>query len=173
MRWCAPTAIEYVHIHERVSYSGYYTGLPTQLRAFKSSYSHQLSSCLADYQPRCSKHKWYNIIMPVLHENRKEYRSAYIRKHYAANKQYYIQKATDRRKNLKKFIDELKSKPCTDCKILYKPYVMQFDHLEGKEFNISQASRKGYSNQRVLDEVSKCELVCANCHAERTHGRLV
>lgn len=43
---------------------------------------------------------------------------------------------------------------------------LQFHHInpKEKEFSISVASRKGYSKQRILDEISKCIVLCANCH---------
>jgi hypothetical protein len=51
--------------------------------------------------------------------------------------------------------------------------VLEFDHLEGedKSFNIGQAL--SYRNwQSILDEIEKCDVVCANCHRRRTARRL-
>jgi hypothetical protein len=66
-------------------------------------------------------------------------------------------------------LDELKSAPCTDCGVQYPPYVMQFDHRDPamKLINVGRAS---WTWERVLEEVAKCDLVCANCHMERTYG---
>lgn len=63
-------------------------------------------------------------------------------------------------------------RPCTDCGGTFSPEVMQWDHLPGnaKLGNISTDFR-GRSRQEVLDEIAKCELVCANCHAIRTFQR--
>jgi hypothetical protein len=66
----------------------------------------------------------------------------------------------------------LKSRPCMDCKIQYNPWQMQFDHRpnEVKLFclgNISRVSAKAFYNELI-----KCDLVCGNCHAERTYRRL-
>lgn len=67
-------------------------------------------------------------------------------------------------------IDELKSEPCVDCGGKYPPYVMQFDHIGDDKFRpVSEMTN--YSLEKVLAEISKCELVCANCHAIRTHNR--
>lgn len=64
----------------------------------------------------------------------------------------------------------LKSKPCADCGVSYGPHVMDFDHVRGeKEYNIGNMQH--YSLQRLLDEIAKCDLVCANCHRERTYQR--
>lgn len=73
---------------------------------------------------------------------------------------------------LRDFVREAKSKPCADCGGSYPFYVMQFDHLPGvdKEFNISRYATK--TREQVEHEISKCEVVCANCHAARTFERL-
>jgi hypothetical protein len=49
---------------------------------------------------------------------------------------------------------------------------MEFDHKPGtKLFKISAMAAK--SLREVLAEVAKCDVVCANCHKERTHARRV
>jgi hypothetical protein len=48
---------------------------------------------------------------------------------------------------------------------------MQFDHVKGvKVTNISRSSMILGQLDRLLAEIEKCEVVCANCHAERTFG---
>jgi hypothetical protein len=49
---------------------------------------------------------------------------------------------------------------------------MQYDHRDPttKCFTISAAPGK-YTADEVLDEIAKCDVVCANCHAERTFGK--
>lgn len=70
----------------------------------------------------------------------------------------------------KAIVDSLKSGPCTDCKMTYPPYVMDFDHVKGeKVFNISKV--KSISVTQLLTELEKCELVCSNCHRKRTFSR--
>lgn len=78
------------------------------------------------------------------------------------------------RQSRKTFIDSLKqNKPCSDCGVVYPPYVMDFDHLPNvtKIVELSDAVGKKFSRQRILDEILKCELVCSNCHRIRTHNR--
>lgn len=74
------------------------------------------------------------------------------------------------RKRVAEHVRKLKDKPCADCKIKYPYYVMQFDHL-GEELKTA-----GIAQLRTIAaidiEVKKCEVVCANCHAERTQKRL-
>jgi hypothetical protein len=63
------------------------------------------------------------------------------------------------------------SNPCTDCDRLYPYYVMDFDHARGEKFR-GVSRMQGYSWERVLAEIAKCDLVCANCHRIRTQSRI-
>lgn len=66
-----------------------------------------------------------------------------------------------------------KSEPCADCGISYPYYVMQFDHIaDNKAFNIGIVGPRA-SRERLLAEIAKCDVVCANCHSERSHKRLM
>jgi len=67
-------------------------------------------------------------------------------------------------------VDALKTAPCTDCGKCYPPYVMQFDHVRGVKVR-AVSLMNDWALQRLMDEIAKCELVCANCHAERTDSR--
>ena len=63
----------------------------------------------------------------------------------------------------------LREHPCVDCGE-DDPVVLEFDHLRDKKFSIS-AGIQGRRWQDVLDEIAKCEVVCANCHRRRTAKR--
>jgi hypothetical protein len=69
-------------------------------------------------------------------------------------------------------IKEAKDVPCMDCGIKYPHYVMDFDHLKDKEFNIG-GSRSNKTIDRIKLEIDKCEVVCSNCHRIRTYERRV
>lgn len=71
----------------------------------------------------------------------------------------------------KAWINDLKSKPCLDCQLEYPPEAMDFDHVRGSK-TLAISRMRGYRKQRVLEEISKCDLVCANCHRKRTHHAL-
>lgn len=69
---------------------------------------------------------------------------------------------------------ELKAKPCADCGIQYHYAVMQFDHVRGeKKFNLAGSCVLSHSYEMIEEEATKCEVVCANCHAMRTWKRRV
>ena len=61
---------------------------------------------------------------------------------------------------------------CSDCSIGgLHPECYDFDHREGvaKKFNLSQAGTRSW--ETILEEIKKCDLVCANCHRLRTLER--
>ena len=48
--------------------------------------------------------------------------------------------------------------------------VLELDHIDPtkKKFTISQAVRLGFAWDEVLQEIAKCQILCANCHRKRT-----
>lgn len=72
----------------------------------------------------------------------------------------------------KKVVNSAKEKPCADCGIQYPYYVMQFDHVTGKKTAGVSRLKQSAAKSTVLKEIEKCEVVCANCHAERSFRRL-
>lgn len=86
-------------------------------------------------------------------------------------------RATQRRHNLKvaerrkSIIRDSKTAPCADCGVSYPSYVMDFDHVRGvKEFEIGKSRTPIKSPDKIRAEIAKCDIVCANCHRERTFG---
>jgi hypothetical protein len=107
----------------------------------------------------------------------RECRSEYNRKHYKKNKIDYLKSANKARKKYRDkildLISKLKDKPCADCDVKYIKEVMEFDHLDSKIKidSISNMISWGRSEEDILREVAKCDLVCANCHRIRTVNR--
>lgn len=80
-----------------------------------------------------------------------------------------------RRHSHLEFVNRLKSRPCMDCNKQFNPWVMHFDHrpYETKKFNVSSRVGAGcISLDHLKEEIAKCDIVCANCHADRTYKRL-
>jgi hypothetical protein len=97
-----------------------------------------------------------------------------VREHYAKRTDYYLSKAKRSNRKLREFwwelLAELKAIACADCGVIYPTWVMQFDHVRGiKAFELSACQT--LDREVVLAEVAKCEVVCSNCHAQRTHMR--
>lgn len=100
------------------------------------------------------------------------YQKRYKDKHYADNKQRYVDRATARKIALRDEVWELKRQPCSDCGHTFNPWQMQFDHRDGE----TKVAEIGYfiarnSRTKLFEEIAKCDLVCANCHFERTYQR--
>ncbi len=72
----------------------------------------------------------------------------------------------------REWLNTLKGNPCLDCGKVLHPVAMDFDHVRGEKVN-SISSMWSWGRDRVLAEIDKCELVCANCHRVRTQSRRV
>lgn len=98
----------------------------------------------------------------------KDCQSAYRKEHYVKNRQKYIDKAEKQRNKVKKeFFEWLQTKSCIDCGES-DIRTLEFDHVRGKkEGNISRMLAVA-SKERLLKELEKCDIVCANCHRKRT-----
>lgn len=105
--------------------------------------------------------------------NNPEYMREYHKKHYAEHRQKYIDQAAARRRAFKEEIWELKRQPCMDCKQIFNPWQMHFDHRDNDRNGATPISHLVNMNKRTkaLEEIEKCDLVCANCHADRTYQR--
>lgn len=93
------------------------------------------------------------------------------KKYYEADKQYYISRAAERKLKMRELVNNIKSVPCKDCENIFPPYVMDFDHLFDKQFDVSRMISNGLAVFKVLEEIDKCEIVCSNCHRIRTYKR--
>jgi helix-turn-helix protein len=86
-------------------------------------------------------------------------------------KEKTVERAKQRRINQFAEIAKLKDVPCADCGNKFPPECMDFDHVSGDK--IGQVAHlvtcRGF--QVALDEIEKCEVVCANCHRTRTKNR--
>lgn len=80
---------------------------------------------------------------------------------------------TKRRNEMRlKLLEYLSKKQCTDC-LENDIMVLQFDHCKGKKtMDVSVMVTGLYSWKRIMQEIDKCEVVCANCHMRRTAKRL-
>lgn len=153
-----------------VKYPNGRTGLPAGYDAHRTAGEPPCSPCGQAHKVRCS----------TRHANRAEdVRAAERLKRNEAANRWRRANPELARALLKRYWDEgdrivkeAKARPCADCGIQYASHVMQFDHLGDKEFSIGQRGRN-LSRRRLLAEIQKCEVVCANCHAERTYQRAV
>ena len=95
-----------------------------------------------------------------------EDRRACSKRHYNRNVAMYVKKAADSRKRIKDFLDNYKSThPCTRCSE-NDPVCLEFHHTDpkAKEIEVSRCVLMGWSIKRILKEIAKCIILCANCH---------
>jgi hypothetical protein len=124
-----------------------------------------------------SLHKYATVVVyapPMPFSNREKQRAA-SRRHYEKHRDQVIADAKKYSKIVRARIrayikDYLKANPCVDCGEA-DPVILEFDHVRDKDFNISDATRKGVSINKLRDEIAKCEVRCANCHRKKTYER--
>lgn len=92
-------------------------------------------------------------------------------KYRSTRRAQYNQYGLKRMREIRKFLQELKENtPCKDCGAYYPYYVMDFDHVQGeKTMGMAKASLSTWN--RTRREITKCEIVCSNCHRIRTFNR--
>ena len=93
--------------------------------------------------------------------------------HYRRSKSQYLKRNALSFAYRRQIVIQAKQKPCADCGIEYPYYVMDFDHREGENKKLSLYKIGGATEKVILAEIAKCDVVCSNCHRERTHQRRV
>jgi len=95
------------------------------------------------------------------------------RNYYAKHREKHKKITTKRKnivikKNLKIIVDYLKNHPCVDCgndNII----VLDFDHVRGKKINsVITMIYRGFCSRKIIIEIEKCDIRCANCHRIKT-----
>jgi transposase len=89
------------------------------------------------------------------------------------------ERAMDRRKQdrhkITTYIREEKvGKVCMDCREDYPHWILEFDHRPGEEKKFTIGTHnitRDKSLDEVKAEIAKCDIVCANCHKNRTYWR--
>lgn len=104
----------------------------------------------------------------------KEHRKTFYAEHYEKYKPIYRKRAQARREMLRTEFREgiltyLTNKSCVICGES-DIRTLEFDHLNPSEklFSISQAVKLGYRWPKVIEEIKKCRILCANCHKKHT-----
>jgi hypothetical protein len=83
-----------------------------------------------------------------------------------------LQRARDRRNKNIAYLQQIKQDSgCVDCGEKYPYFVLDFDHVRGeKRGNLGQLVRQA-TLVDIKAEVTKCDIVCSNCHRFRTWNR--
>ena len=94
----------------------------------------------------------------------------YNRNYYINNKEAEVKRAVkntkERRKRLRDLVNNIKIN-CNRCNETHIA-TLQFHHTDPvtKEICIAEAVHRGWSDRKLLQEINKCEILCANCHAK-------
>jgi hypothetical protein len=93
------------------------------------------------------------------------------KRYYQRNKSSYIAKNKVKRAEIKDFLRKYKEfKGCGDCSGKFPFYILDFDHRDPAMKRFSPA-KMAHNNSwtAMVEEIAKCDVLCANCHRERTY----
>lgn len=87
------------------------------------------------------------------------------KKHYEANKVDYIDRATDRKKDISNYLQNLKkSLSCSKCDESHSA-CLEFHHINPSTKLGTVASFVTFGSiKKLQEEIDKCIVLCANCH---------
>jgi len=97
---------------------------------------------------------------------------AYNRSYYQRNREQLLKNQAEKNKRFaekrrKWLVEYKKTLKCVRCEESH-PATLTFHHKDGSEksFEIGNALKLGIGLKRLLAEIEKCEVLCANCHAK-------
>jgi hypothetical protein len=74
----------------------------------------------------------------------------------------------ERKRKVRQWVmDYLREHQCIDCGER-DPIVLEFDHRSDKIMGIADMVSFGLSIPKIEEEISKCDIRCANCHRRKT-----
>lgn len=84
-----------------------------------------------------------------------------------------IERSQTQRTIVRQFLGKIKEETgCVDCGNSFPYYVLDFDHVSGEKTHSISYMCRWYTLEEIGYEMSKCEIVCSNCHRARTHRRI-
>jgi len=90
----------------------------------------------------------------------------YRRDYYLRNKDACKRAIEDRKRSIKEWVTEIRSAmKCERCGEGH-PGCLDFHHKESskKAITLSRVHKNGWSLARLMIEIAKCVVLCANCH---------
>lgn len=101
-------------------------------------------------------------------------RAGTYKAHYNRNLEQYRERARRQHRILRQtyrafMLEYMADKKCVICGES-DMRVFEFDHIDPskKKFNISQGIHKGFNMKAIMLELTKCRILCANCHKRHT-----
>ena len=96
-----------------------------------------------------------------------EYHKQKSREHYQKYKQKYNERNQLQKRRTRELINEAKKEGCIKCSEK-EPACLDFHHLRNKDLSV--AAMHGMNDERVLEEINKCVVLCSNCHRKLHAG---
>jgi hypothetical protein len=135
-------------------------GLQSKCKLCKANYHKEKYANDSNYRKACNKRSNKSAQKP---QNKERYNKR-IRNRFKENPQLR------RNKNIKQrqwIYDFKKEHGCIQCGIK-DPFVLDFDHINKKNYSISTMITNSFSIEKIKEEIKNCRLLCANCHRRRT-----
>lgn len=128
----------------------------------------EIEKKLEEFDYRKDRSSYSNTCKPCRRQKMKQ--------HYNNNKQYYIDKAKVNGDKVYKecrdyIIGYLRNNPCVDCG-QQDIEVLEFDHRDRSTKLGSVGDFCKISLNKVKEEITKCDIRCANCHVKKTRRQL-
>lgn len=99
------------------------------------------------------------------------------KKYWQKNKKYEIEKqAKERLTSIRWLEDYKRDKKCIKCGFNH-PAALDFHHRNpaDKKYLVPYLASHNFSKEKILEEIAKCDILCANCHRiyhyENNHRR--
>jgi len=115
---------------------------------------------------------WRYKTLGIRHKTCRECQKGFRKNWYEDHKEEHLENVKVRkyevRQEAREFVwDYLSTHPCVSCGER-DPVVLEFHHLYGKDKAISQMVGDGLSLATIKNEISKCDVLCSNCHRRIT-----
>lgn len=107
-------------------------------------------------------------------KKQREWNRKYYRNNKERRKESFREAGEKRLKKLKEWYNEYKETlKCSFCSE-DNSVCLDFHHKDPskKDLNVSLALNRRYSKKRILKEISKCIVVCSNCH-RKIHAGII
>lgn len=113
--------------------------------------------------------------MPYVDKKKKlEYKKRWNKEFYLKNKETEKARIRKRKAGITEWLNIYKSKCACKCCGEKTTVCLDFHHIErnSKDLSIALTRKWGWGIKRIEKEISKCIIVCANCH-RKIHAGLI
>ena len=94
-----------------------------------------------------------------------------ISRWYSDNRKRRQEVANEKNRKRKRQLVEHFGDKCLDCGQSFPQCVYQFHHLDPKEKDVNPSYAITQKPSKMWEELSKCVMLCANCHLIRHYGK--